>query len=302
MKPPRFGYVAPRSVDEALAVLAEYGDEAKVLAGGQSLVPLLNMRLARPAVIVDINGIRSLAYIRRRGDALAVGAMTRQRAVEFSPVARRAAPLLWEAIRFIGHPQIRTRGTVGGSIAHADPSAELPAVLAALDGEAVVRGGGGDRVIAAPDFFTGYLTTALGPADLLTEVRFALPAPPVGTAFLEVARRQGDFAIVGAAAVLRRNDGTVADARLVFTGVGPGPVRAREAERMLEGSPGSAKAFAEAARAAAERLDPDADIHASAEYRREVAAVMARRALDLAWQRSGRIGRAGPRAGRGGRP
>lgn len=293
MKPPRFGYVAPRSVDEALAVLGEYGDDAKILAGGQSLVPLLNMRLARPAVIVDINGIRSLAYIRRRGDRLHVGAVTRQRAVEASAVARRWAPLLWEGIRLVGHPQIRTRGTVGGSMAHADPSAELPAVLTALDGEVVARGPAGERTIAAADFFTGYLSTALGPADLLTEVRFTLPPPPAGTAFLEIARRHGDFAIVGAAAVLRRNDGAVADARLVFTGVGPGPVRASEAERMLSGVPGSARAFADAARAAGERLDPDADIHASAEYRREVAAVMARRALELAWQRSGRVSRPG---------
>jgi carbon-monoxide dehydrogenase medium subunit len=296
MKPAPFRYVAPRSVDETLAVLAEYGDEAKILAGGQSLVPLLAMRLARPAVIVDINGIRSLAYIRRRGERLHVGALTRQRAVERSSLAKRWAPLLWEGIRFVGHPQIRTRGTVGGSMAHADPSAELPAAAAALDAELVVRGPGGERAVAASEFFTGYLTTALGPADLLTEVRFALPAPPVGTAFLEVARRHGDFAIVGAAAVLRRNDGAVADARLVFVGVGPGPVRAVEAERTLQGSPGSTKAFAETARLAAERLDPDADIHASAEYRREVAAVMARRALDLAWQRSGQARRG---AGRG---
>ncbi len=287
MKPAPFRYVAPRSVDEAVAVLAEHGDEAKILAGGQSLVPLLAMRLARPAVIVDINGIRSLAYIRRKEERLHVGALTRQRAVERSPLARRWAPLLWEAIRFVGHPQIRTRGTIGGSIAHADPSAELPAVAAALDGEVVVRRPEGERTVAASDFFTGYLTTALGPADLLTEVRFTLPAPPAGAAFLEVARRHGDFAIVGAAAVLRRSDGGVADARLVFVGVGPGPVRAVDAERSLQGSPGSTKGFAEAARLAAERLDPDDDIHASAAYRREVAAVMARRALEAAWQRSG---------------
>ncbi|MGH2454243.1 MAG: FAD binding domain-containing protein [bacterium] len=299
MKPPRFRYVAPRSIDETLAALAEYGDEAKILAGGQSLVPLLNFRLARPGVIVDINGIRSLAYLRRRDNTLAIGAMTRQRAVETSAVVRRWAPLLWEGIRLVGHPQIRTRGTVGGSIAHADPSAELPAVLAALDGEAVVRGPEGERIIAASEFFTGYLATALGPADLLTEVRFLLPAPPAGTAFLEVARRHGDFAIVGAAAVLRRHDGAVADVRLVFTGVGPGPVRADEAAQLLTGSPGSTKAFTEAARAAAQRLDPDADIHASAEYRREVAAVMARRALELAWQRSGRTARSGRGTRRG---
>lgn len=288
MKPASFRYVAPRSVDETLAVLAEHADEAKILAGGQSLVPLLNMRLARPGVIIDINGIRSLAYIRRRADRLHVGALTRQRAVEASPLVRRHAPLLWEAIRFVGHPQIRTRGTVGGSLAHADPSAELPAVLAALNGEVVLRGPAGERTITARDFFTGYLTTALGPADLLTEVRLPLPPANAGTAFVEVARRQGDFAIVGAAVVIQRSNGTVTDLRLAFTGVGPGPVRATDAETMLAGTAASVKTFSEAARVAAAGLDPDSDIHASATYRREVAAVLARRALELAWQRSGR--------------
>lgn len=287
MKPASFAYVAPRSVPEALAVLAAHGEEAKVLAGGQSLVPLLNMRLARPAVLVDINGIRGLAYLRRRDGVLHVGALTRQRAVEASTLVRRSVPLLLEAIRYVGHPQIRNRGTVGGSIAHADPAAELPAVLAALDGEVVVRSEGGERIIPARSFFTGYLTTALEPTDLLTEIRFALTGPDTGTAFVELARRHGDFALVGVAAVLRRQDGTIRDARLAFTGVGPGPVRVAEAEALLAGASPTAKVFGEAARAAAARLEPDGDIHASADYRREMAGVLARRALDLAWQRSG---------------
>lgn len=287
MKPPPFSYAAPRSVGEALALLQEYGPEAKVLAGGQSLVPLLNMRLARPEVLVDINRIGALAYIRRRGDRLRVGALTRQRAVEASAGVRRRVPLLWEAIRFVGHPQIRNRGTVGGSLAHADPAAELPAVVAALEADLVVAGPGGERVLSPEEFFTGYLTTALQPADLLVEVRFPLQDGDTGSAFVEVARRHGDFALVGVAAVLRRQDDTVGQARLAFTGVGPGPVRAREAERLLQGEPATPRLFAEAAREAAARLDPPGDIHATAQYRRDLAAVLARQALEVAWQRSG---------------
>ena len=286
MKPAPFRYVAPRSVDETLALLAEHGADGKILAGGQSLVPLLNMRLARPQVIVDINRVKSLAYIRRRGDLVHIGALTRQAAVEASAVVRRYVPLLGEAIRFVGHPQIRSRGTVGGSIAHADPSAELPAVLAALGGQVVVRGPSGERVLSAGEFFTGYLTTALDSAELLAEVRFPVAGGRTGHAFLEVARRHGDFALVGVAAVIQRADGKIGAARLTFTGVGPGPVRATEAEALLSGS-GPGRPFAEAARAAAAGLDPDGDIHASAQYRREVASTLARRALDLAWQRSG---------------
>ena len=287
MKPAPFAYVAPRSVAEALAVLAAHAEEAKVLAGGQSLVPLLNMRLARPAVLVDINRIRGLAYLRPRNGMLHVGALTRQRAVETSPLVRRSLPLLLEAVRCIGHPQIRTRGTVGGSIAHADPAAELPAVLAALDGEVLVRGQAGERIIPARSFFTGYLTTALEPTDLLTEIRFPLAGGDTGAAFVELARRRGDFALVGVAAVLRRGEGTIREARMAFTGVGPGPVRVAEAEGLLAGATPTGKAFTEAGRAAAARLDPDSDIHASGRYRREMAAALARRALELAWQRSG---------------
>jgi len=287
MKPAPFRYVAPRSVDETLALLAEHGAEGKILAGGQSLVPLLNMRLARPQVIVDINGIRSLAYIRRKDDRLHVGALTRQRAVEVSATVRRQVPLLWEAIRFVGHPQIRNRGTVGGSLAHADPSAELPAVAAALDAELVVRSPSGERALSPGEFFAGYLTTALEPTELLTEIRFPVLPERTGTAFVEVARRHGDFALVGVAAVVRRRDGTIAEARLAFTGVGPGPVRVREAEGRLAGSAGTPRVFADAAREAGARLDPEGDIHATAQYRREVAAVLTRRALELAWQRSG---------------
>jgi carbon-monoxide dehydrogenase medium subunit len=298
VKPPPFRYAAPRSVAEALALLAEYGPEAKVLAGGQSLVPLLNMRLVRPEVIVDINRIGRLAYIRRRGDRLLVGALTRQRDVEASPLVARAVPLLAEAIRLVGHPQIRNRGTVGGSIAHADPAAELPAVLAALDGEVVVVGPAGTRVIGWEHFFTGYLTTAVGPDELVTEVRFPLPPPRTGSAFLEVARRHGDFALVGVAALVQRADGRIAAARLAFTGVGPGPLRAPEAEAFLAGREPTPEALAEAGRLAAAPLEPPEDIHATSTYRKEVAAVLVRRALAAAWDRAGARRRAGRARGR----
>ncbi|MDQ7849491.1 MAG: xanthine dehydrogenase family protein subunit M [Armatimonadota bacterium] len=286
MKPAPFRYAAPRSVGEALALLQEYGPKAKVLAGGQSLVPLLHMRLARPEVLVDINRIRALAYIRRRDDRLHIGALTRQRAVEASATVRRHVPLLWEAIRSVGHPQIRNRGTVGGSLAHADPAAELPAVVAALDAELVVAGPEGERVLSPEEFFTGYLTTALQPTELLVEIRFPPPGEGTGSAFVEVARRQGDFALVGVAAVLQRRDGAIGQARLAFTGVGPGPVRAREAERLLQGETATPRLFAQAAREASTRLEPPDDIHATAQYRRDLAAVLAHRALEAAWQRS----------------
>ncbi len=197
MKPPRFEYHAPGDVDEALALLGRYGGEAKLLAGGQSLMPLLNFRLSRPAALVDLNGIRSLAYIEEDGGHVRLGAMTRQRTIEFSPVVRRRLPLLAEATALVGHLPIRTRGTIGGSLAHADPSAEYPAILAALDGTVVVRGPRGERVLTAAELFRSYLATSLGADEMLVEVR--LPAMPAGAgfAFEEFSRRHGDFAIVG---------------------------------------------------------------------------------------------------------
>ncbi|HXF81881.1 MAG TPA: FAD binding domain-containing protein, partial [bacterium] len=206
MKPAPFRYAAPESLDEALGLLRRFGAEGKVLAGGQSLVPLLNMRLVRPAVLIDLNRVRSLDYIVHgagRGPTREVrlGAMTRQRAAERSPLVRMELPLLAEALAYVGHPQIRNRGTVGGSVAHADPSAELPAVLAALDGRVVLRSARGARTLSAEEFFRGYLTTALAPDELLVELR--LPAHPHrGTAFLEVARRHGDFALAGVAVAM----------------------------------------------------------------------------------------------------
>ncbi len=286
MKPAPFEYLAPRRRLEALEALSEYGVEAKVLAGGQSLVPLLAMRLARPAVLVDLNRIRDLAFIRPFGEGLAIGAMTRQHAVETHRRVLKRIPLLAEAVRCIGHPQIRTRGTIGGSLAHADPASELPAAAAALDARFVLASVRGERVLDSEQFFAGYLTTALEPDELLTEVR--LPALPsdAGWAFLEIARRHGDFALAGVAAVLWLDgDRRCTGARLVFTGVGPGPVRIPEAEQALLGRQVAGSAVAEMVRIVQDRLDPPSDIHATAAYRRQVAGVLTGRAVLQAAER-----------------
>src|SRR5256714_4344711 len=236
MKPPRFDYVSPRSIDEALGVLARHGDEAKVLAGGQSLVPLLSFRLVRPAYLVDLNDVGGLAGIRVDDGHLAIGAMTRQRAVETSPLVRQRCPLLAEAMPQIGHVQIRNRGTIGGSLAHADPASELPAVIAALDGELVLQSVRGQRVLTPEQFFMTYLTTAAAPDELLVEVRVPVTPPRTGSAFLEVSRRHGDFALVGVAATVTLDEaGVCTAAAIALTGVGPVPLLARDAARALVG-------------------------------------------------------------------
>ena len=287
MKPPRFDYLAPRTTDEALGILATHGEHAKVLAGGQSLVPLLNFRLVRPGFVVDLNEIDGLDGIRVEPGHVAIGAMTRQRAVETSAVVRARCPLLSDAMPQIGHVQIRNRGTIGGSLAHADPASELPAVVAALDGELVLRSARGPRVLTAEQFFVGYLTTAAAPDELLVEVRLPVAPPRTGTAFLEVSRRQGDFALVGVAVTLTLDDAGVCTATAVaLTGVGPTPFVARDAARALVGVAPGAKAFEDVGRRVAEHLTPDSDLHASSEYRKEVAGVLVRRALAIAAERA----------------
>ncbi|HET7343083.1 MAG TPA: xanthine dehydrogenase family protein subunit M [Methylomirabilota bacterium] len=282
MKPARFEYHAAESVEHAVELLTRYGGDAKVLAGGQSLVPMLNFRLARPAALVDVNRIPPLAFIREDNGTVAFGAMTRQRTIEFSPVVARRLPLLREATRWVGHLPIRSRGTIGGSIAHADPSAEYPAVLTALDGEVVVQGPRGRRTVRPAALFETYLTTSLAPDDLLVEVR--LPAMPAGAgyAFEEFARRHGDFAIVGIAAMVAREGGRCAAARLAAAGAGPVPVRLRSAEEILERDGLGEAALEAAAARAAELVQPDSDIHASAEYRRHLTRVLTLRALKRA--------------------
>jgi aerobic carbon-monoxide dehydrogenase medium subunit len=288
MKPPAFSYHAPTAVDEAIALLGQYGDAARVLAGGQSLVPLMNMRLARPGVLVDINGIAELAFVRPYDGGLTIGATTRDAALERDASAKELLPLLVEAAHNVGHPAIRNRSTVGGSIAHADPAAELPAVMLALDATFVAQGAGGSRSIAAADFFQGYLQTALEEGELLTELRVpALPARS-GSAFVEFARREGDYALAGVAAALTlADDGTIAQARLGLCAVGPSPLRPSAAEQLLRGQKPDKEAFAAAAAAVQEALtDPPSDVHGSASYRRHLAGVLTERALALAASRA----------------
>ncbi len=290
MKPARFDYFTPATLDEALALLAKHGADAKPLAGGQSLIPAMNFRLARPAALVDLNRIAELSYIRSERDGIAIGAMTRQRAVERSEEVAQAAPLLAEAMPSIAHPQIRNRGTVGGSIAHADPSAELPAVMLALEARFRARSSTGERSIPAAEFFKGLLETALQPGELLVEIAVPPLLPRSGTAFLELARRHGDYALVGVAAVVTLDArGGCTGARITFLSVGDGPVLATEAGKTVAGQTPSEELLRAAADAAATRdVDPPSDIHASAAYRRQLVAVLTRRALERAFERAGK--------------
>lgn len=287
MKLPEVEYEAPTTAADAIDLLAEHQDEASVLAGGQSLIPLLALRLARPAILIDINGLAELSGVSATDGWVAVGAMTREYVAEESQVIAGSVPLLAAALPQIGHEAIRSRGTIGGSLAHADPSAELPAVALALDAEFVVRSGSGERVIRAAEWFEGFLSTSRRADELLVEVRFPAATRGTGVTFTEVARRHGDFAIVGLAASLTLADGAISDARLAFAGVSDVPVRAAAAERLLVGERPSASLFAEAARVATADLDPPADLHGSSDYRKKVAAVLVRRGLQAAADNAG---------------
>ncbi|RMF24154.1 MAG: xanthine dehydrogenase family protein subunit M [Deltaproteobacteria bacterium] len=286
MKPAAFEYVAAASLDEAISALAGSDGEGKVIAGGQSLVPLLNMRLARPALLVDLNRVAGLDGIREENGSVVIGALTRQRDVELSALVAERQPLLHAATRFIAHPQIRNRGTVGGSIAHADPAAEYPAVAIALGAEMTVRGPDGARQVSAEDFFVSYLTTCLDTAEVLTEVRFpALPAG-AGWGFVEFARRAGDFALAGAAVTLESDSGAIKNPRIALFGVGPTPFRATATEQLLAGErPNNTLIEAAGNKAYDEVEDPLSDVHASADYRKHLAGVMVRRALKQAIER-----------------
>ena len=287
MKPAQFEYHAPTTTEEAVALLKQYAGEAKILAGGQSLVPLMNFRLSRPAALIDINRIGALAYIKEADGQLRFGAMTRQRAVERSDLVRSRIPLMTEATELVGHLPIRTRGTVGGSVAHADPAAEYPAVVTALEGEMVVRGSGGERTVRPEAFFVTYLTTSLAPDEILTEVRLPVPPRGSGWAFEEFSRRHGDFALAGIAALVVAERGKCTKARLATCGAGPTPIRLRAAEEILEGSGLDEQTFQRAGARAAELVSPDSDIHASADYRRHLTKVLTVRALRRAAARIG---------------
>jgi len=280
LKPPPFEYKDPRTLDEALAVLAENGEDGKVLAGGQSLVPLLNFRLAQPSMIIDVNRVEELSYLRRSDGKLRIGALCRQARLEQSPVAREGWGLLGDALKLVAHPQIRNRGTVGGSAAHADPAAELPVALTCLDARFKARSSRGDRVLEAGDFFVTHLTTSLEPDELLVEVE--VPELPAGTghAFEEYSRRHGDFALGGAAVLYTSNgDGSCTDARIALLGAADTPLRASEAEAELKGKQLTEDLAAEAARIATRDIDPTGDIHGSGSYRKRLIEAMVRRAL-----------------------
>jgi len=287
MKPPSFEYAAPSTVEEVVSLLQQHDGEAKVLAGGQSLMPLLNMRFARPSALIDLSRVDGLSEIREEDGHLVIGAMVTKRAIERSERVENRQPLLHAATLLIAHPQIRNRGTIGGSMAQADPAAEYPATAVALDAEFVVAGSDGTRTIRAEDFFVTYLTTALDESEVLTAVR--VPNLPEGTGWSiqEVSRRHGDFAMVGAIVTLRREGTRCAEARIVLFGVGATPFRARNAEDAIAGRELDDTAFAAAGTAAAEAIDdPLSDVHASAEYRRDLASTLTKRALAEAAERA----------------
>jgi aerobic carbon-monoxide dehydrogenase medium subunit len=279
VKPAKFEYHAPASIGEALAILERYDGEARVLAGGQSLVPMMNFRLAQPKAIVDLNRLAELAFIEEEGEVVRIGSMTRQRRLESAPQIAAKLPLLHEALRWVGHLPTRSRGTIGGSIAHADPSAEIPMVLQALEGEIVARGPQGERRIAAQDLFHAALTTTLAPLEIITEVRFPAMPPRAGHAVEEFARRKGDFAIAAVAVMLVRDGERCTKARLSTAGVGPASVRLRDAEAVLEQQGLGEAAIEEAGDKAAAQVDPISDLNGSAEYRRHLTGVLTRRAV-----------------------
>jgi carbon-monoxide dehydrogenase medium subunit len=286
MKPPTFDYVTPETLAEATSALQDNAD-AKILAGGQSLIPLLNFRIAQPALLVDPRRVPGLDGISDNDGHVRIGAMVRQRRAEESELLAERCPLLGAALRYVAHPQIRSRGTVGGSIAHADPAAELPAVVTALDGRARVAGQAGERWIDAEDLYRSFFTTSLAPDEILVEVELPVAQPSTGVSCVEITRRPGDYAICGAVAqVSLAGDGTIAEARLALFGVGLRPHRAGAVEAALVGAPAEPGAIEDPVQAADEGLEPLEDIQASADYKRHLARVVARRALEQALQRA----------------
>jgi carbon-monoxide dehydrogenase medium subunit len=279
MKPASFAYYAPASVDAAIALLQRYDGDARVLAGGQSLIPMMNFRLAAPPALVDINRVPGLAYIEADGDVVRIGAMTRQRAIEFSLLVAEKLPLLREAICHVGHLPTRSRGTIGGSIAHADPAAELPMVLQALEGEVLARGPNGERRIKAADLIRDALTTSLKADEIITEIRLPAMPPGAGYAVEEFSRRHGDFAIAAIAVMLVRDGSRCGKARIATAGISSHSIRLPAAEQILEDNGLSETVLEQAAAKAAESVEPLADQNASAEYRRQLTRVLTHRAL-----------------------
>jgi CO/xanthine dehydrogenase FAD-binding subunit len=287
MKPAAFEYHAPGSVEEVLRLLAEHGDEAKILAGGQSLIPTMNFRLAQPSVLLDINGVAGLDTIEGTPEGLRIGALVRQRALERSDAVRRMAPLLAEAIPFVAHAQIRNRGTVGGNLAHADPRSELPAVALALQASFRIQGQTGERSVAAEDFFRGLFTTAVADDEMLIGVDIPRDPDGSGSAFMELSRRNGDYALMGTGCRLTLRGGRIEDARLTFLSAGDRPILATGAMDLLRGELPTPAVFDAAAEAAIGASRPIEDVHASVEYRRHLVGVLGRRVLAAAAERAG---------------
>jgi aerobic carbon-monoxide dehydrogenase medium subunit len=285
MKPPPFSYAAPTTLSQAIGLLTEHAAaEPRVLAGGQSLIPLMNFRLAKPGYLIDLRNVAELSGVRQEPDSVVIGAMTTLSELARSAEVALAAPLLTEAVGFIAHAPVRNRGTIGGSLAHADPAAELPAVALASEAELVAEGPSGTRRIPAADFFTGPFSTALSPDEILTEIR--LPTWHGGHAFTEFARTHGNFAVVAVAALIELDGNRVRRAALAVTGVAPTTIRATAAEQVLTGAAADATTAAQAADAAAEDLSPAGDLHASAETRRSLARTYLRRGIALAYSRA----------------
>ncbi len=287
MIPAPFEYHAPKTLDEALRLVERHGDEAKVLAGGHSLLPLMKLRLAAPRYVIDLGRLRGMSYIREEAGGIVIGALTTHAEVETSALLRAKCPLLPETAAEIGDVQVRNRGTLGGSLAHADPAADYPAAILALEAEIVAASTAGTRTIAAHEFFVDMLTTQLRPGEILSQVRIPLLAPRTGTAYCKLHQPASGFAIVGVAARVTANrSGKIESVAVGITGVGPRAYRAEAIEKALRGKKATSRLLADAARHAAQGLEPLSDLHASAEYRREMAAVFARRALERALARA----------------
>ena len=282
MIPGKFDYVRPDTVDDAVRALADAGDEAKIIAGGQSLLPLLRLRLAYPEVLVDVGGIDELRGVRDSGDALVIGARTTLYQLTRDPLVAEHAGLVAEATSVVADPAVRHRGTLGGALAHADPAGDLPAVILALDGTLIVQGPGGEREIAAADFFVDYLTSSLEPDEILTAIRIPKLGPGWGYRYEKFHRTAQSWATVAVAALVRRDNGTVAEARIGLTNMGTVPIRATAAEQAASGAEASRAALNEAAAHAAEGTDPPADLHGAPDYRRHLARVLTGRALATA--------------------
>ncbi|HSL42278.1 MAG TPA: xanthine dehydrogenase family protein subunit M [Anaerolineales bacterium] len=289
MKPAPFEYHAPASLEQALDLKSQHGDEAKILAGGQSLVPAMNFRVVQPGMLIDLNRVNELGYIREDGECLRIGAMTRERQVEFDSAIARRTPLLHEAAPHIAHPQIRNRGTIGGSNVNADPAAELPVLMLASSARLLARSSSGERWIEAKDFFVGMFTTALEPDEILVEIELPFMPARTGWSFLEVAPRAGDYAMMGVAALVTLDEaGKCQGAKLVYLNAGDGPMDVNEAIQLLVGESLNDELINSAAEVAGEKeITPFGNIHASMEYQRHLAKVLTKKALKTAIQRAG---------------